>query len=73
MLPIALLAVSLVEGSLGGNATVSALPPLLTLFDIIPQSGTVGRALATAAGCTAIGWAITWLVAKDLPMRTTAA
>lgn len=70
MLPVALLAATLVEGSLGGNATVSALPPLLTLFDFIPQSGTVGRALATAAGCSAIGWLITWLVVRDLPMKT---
>ena len=73
MLPVALLAVTLVEGSLGGNATVSALPPLLSLFDIIPQSGTVGRALATAAGCSAAGWLITWLVVRDLPVRTKAA
>ncbi|HEU4866266.1 MAG TPA: hypothetical protein VFV09_00935 [Actinomycetota bacterium] len=73
MLPVALLAVSLVEGSLGGNATVSALPPLLSLFDIIPQSGTVGRAVATAAGCSAVGWLITWLVARDLPVKTKAA
>lgn len=70
LLPVALLTVTLVEGSLGGNATVSALPPLLTLFDIIPQSGTVDRALATAAGCAAVGWTITWLVARDLPMKT---
>ncbi|HEX2148838.1 MAG TPA: hypothetical protein VHI31_01495 [Actinomycetota bacterium] len=73
LLPVALLAVTLIESSLGGNATVSALPPLLTLFDFIPQSGTVGRALATAAACTAIGWAITWLVARDLPLKAKAA
>jgi hypothetical protein len=70
MLPVALLAVSLVEGSLGGNATVSALPPLLSLFDLIPQSGSIERALATAAGCSAAGWVITWLVVRDLPMKT---
>ena len=73
LLPVALLAVTLIESSLGGNATVSALPPLLTLFGFIPQSGTVGRALATAAACTAIGWAITWLVARDLPLKAKAA
>jgi hypothetical protein len=70
MLPVALLAVTLIESSLGGNATVSALPPLLTLFDFIPQTGTVGRALVMAAGCSAVGWLITWLVVKDLPMKT---
>lgn len=69
MLPVALLLVALVEGSLGGNATVSALPPLLDLFDLIPQSGTVARAIATAAGCSAAGWLITWLVVRDLPVK----
>ncbi|MEX0789166.1 MAG: hypothetical protein WD178_00150, partial [Actinomycetota bacterium] len=49
MLPVALLAVALVEGSLGGNATVSALPPLWLMFEAIPQSGMLGRALVTAA------------------------
>lgn len=69
LLAAALALVSLIEGSLGGNATVSALPPLLSFFDLIPQSGTVGRALVTAAGCSAAGWLITWLVVRDLPVK----
>lgn len=72
MIPVAPVMVALVEGSLGGNATVSALP-LLEVFPAIPQSGTIGRAIAMAAGCSAIGWVITWLVARDLPVKTQAA
>jgi hypothetical protein len=72
MIPVALLMVALVEGSLGGNASVSALP-LQQVLPAIPQSGSVGRAIAVGAGCSAIGWVITWLVARDLPLKTKAA
>ncbi len=72
MIPVALVMVALVEGSLGGNATISALP-LVEVLPAVPQSGTVGRAIAVGGGCSVVGWVITWLVARDLPVKTQAA
>ncbi|HEX2052639.1 MAG TPA: hypothetical protein VHJ78_02790 [Actinomycetota bacterium] len=69
LVPVALMLVTVMEAALGDDGTISALPPVIQLFDLTPQGASLFRALGTAAVCTVIGYGLTWSLARELPMR----
>lgn len=73
MIPVAVAALFLIEGSLGTDSTFNALPPVLTFLDLAPEAVSLPRAAGVAAGWSVVGGGLTWLIVRTLPVRNQSA